>query len=944
VNVQVAQNTALTPRTGSLAIAGQIVSITQDGVCAYNVTPTTAGQMEYGGGTLTFTPTTASSCTANVTGPSWVTIAPTQPTGAFTVTFQPNNTYANRMGSINVANIQTIDLDQLGRPCTLTINPASVSIPSTGGPVSIQITAPSPTCQWSTSNNTLNFVSFSTPLTGAGNSTITGSALATSQARSGTMQINSYRFNQTVTVSQTGGGCNYTVAPTSLNLTAALQGAALTVTTTAGCPISFAFGAPWISFIGAGSGSGTYTLNVQENTGYAARNQTFTIGSTVITASQAGRPCTLSLSPPPTVPASGGQFSINVTVPSPTCQWTVTETSPFLQLNTTSGTGNGSITGTVDPNTSASARNASLQVNSYLSTLTASVNQAGLNCTYTLAPTSASFPASGGTRTFIVTTASGCSWNAVSSDPSWITFSGTTTGNGNGSFVANIAANPNSSSRTGSVSAGGLSATLTQEGSACAYSLSLNGISISAAGRSDMVGVTASAGCSWTASSPVSWVTITSGTGGTGNGSVAFTVLANPGAGERSATLTIAGKSFTVNQAGTAGQLATGLTFVSLAPCRILETRQDYNFEGRTGVFGPPFMARGDTRTLPMNGSSLCPIPTSAKAYVINVTLVPRGSVDFVTVWPAGETRPNVWTIRSPDGNTVANSAIVKAGANGGISIYASDNTDLLIDVAGYYTDNRAISNLVYYPLTPCRVIDTRLDYRNPGPFGPPSMASRETRRFRFPASPCLVPQGAAAYSMTITAVPQGPLQFLTAWPAGGQQPNVSSINSPAGRTLANSVILPASADGSLDVFTFNQTDFLIDINGYFAPDDGVSGQFYFPVTQCRASDSTVSGGIYGDDSFRTINVPTAVGCNGIPSTARGYALNVTALPSGSPMPFVTAYPTGQVRPNASILNAFEGQIVTNSAIVPANAAGAIDVYAYRRTHLVVEISGYFGR
>ncbi|MBL8229134.1 MAG: hypothetical protein JNL98_11680, partial [Bryobacterales bacterium] len=316
----------------------------------------------------------------------------------------------------------------------------------------------------------------------------------------------------------------------------------------------------------------------------------------------------------------------------------------------------------------------------------------------------------------------------------------------------------------------------------------------------------------------------------------------------------------------------------------------------------------------------------------------------FATLWPAGEPRPNVWTIRSPDGNIVANSAIVKAGAGGAISLYVSDNTDLLIDVAGYFTDNPAISNLVYYPLTPCRVIETRSLYREPGPFGAPSLASRQTRRFRFPASSCPVPANAVAYSMTITAVPQGPLQFLTAWPAGAAQPNVSSINSPAGRVLANSVILPASADGSLDVFAFNQTDFLIDINGYFAPDDGVNGQYYFPVTQCRASDSTVSGGIYGERSTRTLAIPSAAGCTGIPSSARGYALNVTALPNGSPMPFVTAYPAGQNQPNASVLNAFEGQIVTNSAIVPAGPNGAINLYAFAQTHLIVEISGYFGR
>src|SRR5262249_8536823 len=112
----------------------------------------------------------------------------------------------------------------------------------------------------------------------------------------------------------------------------------------------------------------------------------------------------------------------------------------------------------------------------------------------------------------------------------------------------------------------------------------------------------------------------------------------------------------------------------------------------------------------------------------------------------------------------------------------------------------------------------------------------------------------------------------------------------------------------------------------------------------CRASDSTVSGGPYPPETARTINIAAASGCSGISANAQGYALNVTALPSGNPMPFITAYPTGQPRPNASILNAFQGQVVTNSAIIPAGTNGAIDIYAYRGTDVIVEVSGYFGR
>ncbi len=427
--------------------------------------------------------------------------------------------------------------------------------------------------------------------------------------------------------------------------------------------------------------------------------------------------------------------------------------------------------------------------------------------------------------------------------------------------------------------------------------------------------------------------------------------LASTADGLPLAVQTSGGVISTDSSPGGTGQGA-GLRFVPLAPCRVLETRPEYNYQGRIGPFGPPFFAAKETRVVPLPQSTVCRIPASAKAYVLNVTLVPRGRADFLTIWPTGEDQPSVWTVRSPDGLVVANSAIVRAGPFGSLSVYSSDNTDLILDIAGYFTGSTDVPGFVYYPLSPCRVVETRSIMRPTfGPFGPPSMATGETRHFHFPSSPyCQVPSGAAAYSVTITAVPKGPLAFLTAWPTGDMRPNVSSLNSPSGRILANSFLMPAAGD-SIDVYTYDETDFLIDINGYFAPDNGLTGLYYFTLPQCRVMDTTnpafpgVFGGpVFPDNTSRTLPMPNAPFCPGIPASAKAYAVNVTALPSGSPMPYLTAYPTGQSRPVVSFLNAFEGQVVTNSVIVPAGTGGAIDIYSYRRTNIVLEISGYFSR
>lgn len=566
-------------------------------------------------------------------------------------------------------------------------------------------------------------------------------------------------------------------------------------------------------------------------------------------------------------------------------------------------------------------------------------------CQFALSRSIFTVSGSGGEIRADLFTGPGCSWsvpaavNGIGVSPSGPIV-------GPATLRLTVPGNTIAQSRTLTVPFQTVTITIDQAGLGCNATLSTPARITSAGGP---LQVQVQSTCAWRAVGGPDWLQLTSDRG-TGNGVVTMTAQPNPSILVRSGFVEIAGQTVVITQDAfnAVGTVTSGLRFVAMEPCRLMETRTEYNFQGRSGAFGPPYLRGGETRTLTLGQSTVCQVPATAKAVVLNATLVPRGPADFITVWPGGQARPTFWTLRSPDGQTVANSAIVEV-AGGGIQVYSSNDADLLLDISGYYTDNAQVSNQAFFPLTPCRVIDTRIEYRAPaGPFGPPSMNARETRRFRFPATPyCQIPAGASAYSVTVTAVPQGPLQFLTAWPAGASQPNVSNINSPSGRVLANSVIIPASADGSIDVFTFDRSDLLIDINGYFAPDNGL-GLFYFPVTQCRISDSRNAVGTYGGPAYQggvTRTVPIAgSSCPGIAASAQAFALNVTALPGGSPLPFITAWPTGQGRPNASILNAFQGQIVTNLAIVPAGQNGAIDLFPSATGNVVVEISGYFGR
>ncbi|MBL8213555.1 MAG: hypothetical protein JNK87_22745 [Bryobacterales bacterium] len=444
------------------------------------------------------------------------------------------------------------------------------------------------------------------------------------------------------------------------------------------------------------------------------------------------------------------------------------------------------------------------------------------------------------------------------------------------------------------------------------------------------------------------WLTVTPASG-TIFGSREITVGANAtglqaGTYHGVFTVTMAGigsanipVTFTV---GVTQTVTTGLRFVPVEPCRMLETRAEYNFAGRSGAFGPPFLNAGEVRRLRPQDSTVCSIPAAAKAYSVNVTLLPRGGATSVRVFPAGELNSYpVPTISLGLREVVANATFVKAGDGGQIAVSAGGPADVLLDVNGYFVEDSRPEALVYYPMTPCRVVETRAAYRQPaGPFGPPSLAAGERRTFAMRSSPCAMPANARAYAVSLTAVPDGPLAFLSLVPTGGAAPLVSSLNAFGGQVVSNQVIVQAGTNGSIDAFSYGKTDVILDVTGYFAPDDGQTGLRYYPLIQCRTLSTA-----FGSEETRTVAIPAEL-CSWAGPAAKAYALNVTAIPSGQPMPFLTVYPAGQTRPGTSFLNAFEGQTQTNSVIVPAGVNGAVDLFAYRPTQVRVDVMGYFGR
>ena len=372
------------------------------------------------------------------------------------------------------------------------------------------------------------------------------------------------------------------------------------------------------------------------------------------------------------------------------------------------------------------------------------------------------------------------------------------------------------------------------------------------------------------------------------------------------------------------------LQCLPVTPCRLVDTRP------QNGGSGP--ILGGTFQSFPIPQEGGCNIPTSAAAYSLNVSVVPQGPLGYLTIWPTGESQPLVATLNSLDGRIKADAAIVPAGTGGAVSVYVTNTTNVILDINGYFAPASG-STLAFYPLPPCRVADTR-NSSYPQGLGPPYLPGHTERQFPIlNATSCNIPSSAEAYSLNFSVVPHGGLGYMTVWPTGQTRPLVSTLNDIPGTIIANAAIVPAGTGGDVSVYPSNDTDVIIDINGFFAQ-PGIGGLSLYTATPCRVIDTRKIGNGQPFSGNLTPPVDVVNSPCGVPGTALAYDLNATVVPTGA-LGYLTLWPDGEPKPLVSTLNALDGSITNNMAIVPS-INGKVDAYASGLTQLILDISSYF--
>jgi hypothetical protein len=376
-------------------------------------------------------------------------------------------------------------------------------------------------------------------------------------------------------------------------------------------------------------------------------------------------------------------------------------------------------------------------------------------------------------------------------------------------------------------------------------------------------------------------------------------------------------------------------SFGSVVPARLLDTRPGGSTIDGVGNGGD---IRGADSTTPVQVVGRGGVPLDATAVALNITVTGALGTGYITVYPCGSAQPLASNLNYQAGSTIANAVIAKVGGTGNVCLYTSAPTQLIVDVNGYFRDSNNFGSL-----NPTRLLDTRPDsptvdglYENLGPLEANSttMLSVDNRGG--------VPPDATAVALNVTVNEAQAPGYISVYPCGSSQPNASNVNFDAGSTIANAVIVKVGVAGNVCFFTSAPTQLIVDVNAYFR---GTTP--FAPLEPARLLDSrpgaaTIDGasagiGLRPGDSVTELQV---TGRGGVPGDATAVVLNVTVTePQGNA--FVTVFPCGSPRPNASNINYVTGLTIANLVIAKIGDDGKVCLYTLGATHLIADVNAY---
>ncbi len=356
---------------------------------------------------------------------------------------------------------------------------------------------------------------------------------------------------------------------------------------------------------------------------------------------------------------------------------------------------------------------------------------------------------------------------------------------------------------------------------------------------------------------------------------------------------------------------------------------------------------------------------------VLDVTAVQPSAPGYLTVYPAGASKPAASDVNFPAGDTVANLVEVALSASGRIDVTdgaASGTVNVLVDLEGYVAPGTSgAPGDAFTPTAPQRIADTRC-------FNPSFTAADTTYCAAVPNAVVPAGQVPAKTSVTIT-VPAGlsgavavvanltvadatAPGYLTVYPAGSSPPDVSNLNFSAGAAIANRFEVPLSS-GAFSVYNGSAApvDVIVDVNGTYTSGTGSAYSGVTPErivdTRCGAQPPppfcagenlpAANAALVTVGPGKTITVQVS-GAAGFPAGATAIVANLTAV-AASRTGYLTVYPDGTSRPVVSDVNFRSGvPAVANMTVADLGPDDALKVYngSSGSIDVLVDVAGFY--
>ena len=360
----------------------------------------------------------------------------------------------------------------------------------------------------------------------------------------------------------------------------------------------------------------------------------------------------------------------------------------------------------------------------------------------------------------------------------------------------------------------------------------------------------------------------------------------------------------------TTSDTAPTSTLVALTPCRLLDTRGAE----------PPM-------SLSVETLGKCEIPEASSSLSVVITVADSTSaMGYLTAWSGIGSRPIISNLNwSKVHETRANSTLVELSSNGTFAIDLSSPSPVIVDVLAAFVPAQSSTSGRLVPIRPLRVIDTRRNTTTPDAGSTVSVLLPES-----------FPDDTLAVAANITIVSSTGPGYVSVFPSGASQTNSSILNVDAVDQTRASDVIAKVVNREMTVFTSVSANIIVDITGWFTGPSAQSSDSGLLITDRghRVLDTRASGIIHDDG---TIVVPV----EGAPTSAAAVFTNVTMIDSAD-TGWVSVYPAGTTRPDTSTVNGSDTIGATpNSAVVPLGVGG-LTVYSSVRTHVAIDILGWF--